>query len=103
MKVILEIPDKTANFAVAALHQVAAEHETERINAAFEQCKNVPVILDKDDIDGEEGTELFVAIAMLAVGKEVDKLPKEKSALSKRLEQMQKERQEIIEQQNSNK
>ena len=53
MKVILEIPDKTANFAVAALQQVAAEHETERINAAYEQCKTTPTIITKDDLNGE--------------------------------------------------
>ena len=44
----------------------------------------------------KEGTELLTAIAMIAVGKEVDKLPKQKSALSERLEQMNKERQEIL-------
>lgn len=99
MKIILEIPEKTADFAVAALRQVAADHEEERINAAYELCKASPVTITKDDL-GEEGVELISSLTMIAIGLKINELPKQKSALQERLEQMQKERQEIIDKAN---
>jgi len=79
MKVVLEISDKILNLVSGVvMMNTDSEEEEKKLTEVIERMKSSeePIFVDIDKIDDEEvKTQMPLAVAMFAIGQELEKKP----------------------------